>query len=159
MIEIGERVVVMGTWDTSPEPAGKIVVRIPPCPPRAYGAGWNPTTQACVKALVERVRPGMKVLDLGTGVGLLAIVAAKLGAKVYASESVQVVREFAGECFRINRVSVELKTDHGEFPMVDLCVANIGDTFVQELLGTIKATTILMVEDKSGLVVSVPGVR
>lgn len=49
-------------------------------PGMAFGTGLHPTTQMCMCALEGIVQPGMTVLDVGTGSGILAIAAAKLGA-------------------------------------------------------------------------------
>ncbi|MBE2221244.1 MAG: 50S ribosomal protein L11 methyltransferase [Anaerolineae bacterium] len=49
-------------------------------PGMAFGTGLHPTTQMCMRALEAIVQPGMTVLDVGTGSGILAIAAAKLGA-------------------------------------------------------------------------------
>ena len=49
-------------------------------PGGAFGSGTHPTTQLCLRALERHLIPGASVVDLGTGTGILAIAAAKLGA-------------------------------------------------------------------------------
>lgn len=49
-------------------------------PGKAFGAGDHPSTQLCLNVLARHLVPGTPVLDLGTGTGILAIAAAKLGA-------------------------------------------------------------------------------
>lgn len=54
-------------------------------PGAAFGSGWHPTTELCIRALELYLQPGDSVLDLGTGSGILAVAAAKLDAGcVYA---------------------------------------------------------------------------
>jgi ribosomal protein L11 methyltransferase len=78
VLRIGRRIVIRPSWrDYAPEP-GEIVIRLDPG--MAFGTGLHPTTQMCLAALEELIRPEAAVLDLGTGSGILAIAAAKLGA-------------------------------------------------------------------------------
>ncbi len=49
-------------------------------PGMAFGTGLHPTTQKCLRALEQIVEPGDRVLDVGTGSGILSIAAVKLGA-------------------------------------------------------------------------------
>jgi ribosomal protein L11 methyltransferase len=79
VLRIGERFVIQPSWlDYQPEPED-VVIQLDPG--MAFGTGLHPTTQLCLCALEEYVRPGMEVLDLGTGSGILAIAAAALKAK------------------------------------------------------------------------------
>ena len=78
---IGRAMVVKPSWTKYRPKAGEIVIEIDPG--MAFGTGQHPTTAMCLRALEELVRPGMRVLDLGCGSGILGIAAAKLGAHGY----------------------------------------------------------------------------
>ncbi len=77
-MRIGQRVILAPAWEEVESRPGDIVVALEPG--MAFGTGMHPTTRLCVAALEELVQPGMAVLDIGTGSGVLSIVAAKLGA-------------------------------------------------------------------------------
>ncbi len=72
------RVTLLPTWGTPPEDAG-IVVTIDP--EMAFGSGEHGSTRAALALLDRHVRPGDLVLDLGSGSGILAIAAVRLGAR------------------------------------------------------------------------------
>ncbi len=78
ILHIGQRIVVRPSWLPYSPAEGEIVIELDPG--MAFGTGLHPTTQICLLALEEHIRPAMRVLDLGTGSGILAIAAARLGA-------------------------------------------------------------------------------
>lgn len=78
-LAVGRHLVIKPSWhDYSPR-EGQIVIEIDPG--MAFGTGQHPTTEMCLETLEEEIRPGDRVLDIGTGSGILAIAAAKLGAR------------------------------------------------------------------------------
>ena len=78
VMHVGQHIVIRPSWlDYDPAPED-VVVQLDPG--MAFGTGLHPTTQMCLAALEELVHPGVEVLDMGTGSGILAIAAAKLGA-------------------------------------------------------------------------------
>ena len=77
--KLGHRVVVAPTWEEYAPKGEELVVRIDPG--MAFGTGQHETTALCVRALEDVVTPGAKVLDVGTGSGILALVAVLLGAE------------------------------------------------------------------------------
>jgi ribosomal protein L11 methyltransferase len=96
VLRIGRHVVIRPSWrDYVPE-SGDIVIQLDPG--MAFGTGLHPTTQMCLVALEELMRPEAAVLDLGTGSGILAIAAAKLGA---------------GHVLAVDRDPVAVKTARG----------------------------------------------
>lgn len=74
--EIG-RFIITPPWEKV-EDTGKIVIEIEPA--MAFGTGTHETTQLCLEAIGENYEKGRSFLDVGTGTGILAIAAAKMGA-------------------------------------------------------------------------------
>ena len=76
-MEIGERLLVIPQWETA-----EIGDRVPLIlePGLTFGTGSHATTRLCLMALEKHVKPGMRVVDLGCGSGILSIAALKLGA-------------------------------------------------------------------------------
>ncbi len=68
-----------------PGPSGRVVVAVDPA--GAFGHGGHPTTRLALAAVVAAARPGTRVLDVGSGTGVLAVVAAVLGASVVAVDT------------------------------------------------------------------------
>ena len=91
---IGHRLVIRPSWrDYTPKPH-EVVLTLDPG--MAFGTGLHPTTRMCLEQIEQRTQPGMRVLDVGTGSGILALAAAKLGAaEVYCVDNSSVAVESA----------------------------------------------------------------
>ena len=76
-IEVGEKLVVVPEWEEAPE-NGRVPLRLDPG--LIFGTGSHATTRMCLTALEGFARPGLRVLDLGCGSGILGIGALLLGA-------------------------------------------------------------------------------
>lgn len=98
-----------------------------------FGTGTHPTTRDCMAAIekVFKVERPVNVLDLGTGTGLLALAAAKLGAdKIMAVDLNRLAVEIAGRNIRLNRFEDRILTVRGRAEDFvnqpsDLIIANI----------------------------------
>ncbi|MBQ9778979.1 MAG: 50S ribosomal protein L11 methyltransferase [Clostridia bacterium] len=77
-LHIGKKMVIVPKWERYEPKEGEIIVTMDPG--MAFGTGTHETTRLVIELLEESVTPGMKVLDVGCGSGILAICAAKLGA-------------------------------------------------------------------------------
>jgi ribosomal protein L11 methyltransferase len=128
---VGRRVLVKAPWhDYDPAP-DEIVVELDPG--MAFGTGVHPSTQLAMVAIEDELKPGDRVLDVGTGSGVLTTAAALLGAKTVDAVDIEPVavrsarenaeRNGVGGIVRIERGSVG---DEGPFQgEYDLVVANI----------------------------------
>ncbi len=137
VLRIGRHIVIRPSWrDYAPEP-GDIVIQLDPG--MAFGTGLHPTTQVCLVALEELMRPEAAVLDLGTGSGILAIAAAKLGAgRVLAVDRDPVAVKTARGNIMANGVQGVVSVLEGSLEEVsgnyDLVVVNILAKVIVEMM-------------------------
>ena len=120
-MEIGSRLAVVPSWQQYDTDRVKLILD----PGLAFGTGGHETTSLCLEALDEQVRGGERVLDIGTGSGILAIAALKLGAA-----SAEGVVRTAGENAALNGVQDKLTVLVGDLSdkasgTYDIITANI----------------------------------
>ena len=77
-LHIGKRMVIVPAWEKYEKKPGEIILTMDPG--MAFGTGTHETTRLVIELLEKYTKPGMRVLDVGTGSGILAISASLLGA-------------------------------------------------------------------------------
>lgn len=107
--KIGKKTVVKPTWEDYTAKDDELVIEIDPG--MAFGTGNHATTALCINLLEDYVQKGMKILDVGTGSGILAIQAALLGADNveamdYDTVAVQAAKENIALNQLISKVSI-----------------------------------------------------
>ncbi|MDP6605919.1 MAG: 50S ribosomal protein L11 methyltransferase [Dehalococcoidia bacterium] len=143
VMHVGRRIVIRPTWEEYERAVGELVITLDPG--RAFGTGEHETTRLCLQALERVVRPGDAVVDVGTGSGILAIAAARLGASsVVAIDSDPEAVLVAQQNVELNSVECCVRTVEGslggdllEPHSADIVVLNISSTALRELAGDV----------------------
>ncbi|MCI8664105.1 MAG: 50S ribosomal protein L11 methyltransferase [Hungatella sp.] len=98
-------ILIKPTWEDIPEAhRDKLLIQIDPG--TAFGTGQHETTQLCIRQLKKYMTEGAKVLDVGTGSGILGITALKLGAgKVFGTDLDENAIAAVGENLKANHIA------------------------------------------------------
>lgn len=138
VLHVGAHTVVKPSWLRYLPQPNDLIIELDPG--MAFGTGLHPTTRLCLDALETYVKPGARMLDVGTGSGILAIAAAKAGAAFVdardidhiAVETAQKNVELNGvqDRLRVSRASLTLESDPALF---DVITANIFADTIAEL--------------------------
>ncbi len=128
-------------------------------PGMAFGTGLHPTTRMCLEQIEQRMRPDMRVLDVGTGSGILALAAAKLGAaNVHCIDNSSVAVESAVANAEMNHMSDRMNVVLGVLDeteathlsgQYDLVLANI----IARVIGSI-ASNLALVLAPGGILIT-----
>ena len=126
-----DRFFISPPWDSSLPPPSKLQITLDPGV--VFGTGAHPTTCDCIAALelAFQAQPVHTALDLGTGTGILAIAASRLGCSLtLAVDMNRLAAKTAGKNIRLNRLQQSVLTVQGnadEFIHIqaDLLIANI----------------------------------
>lgn len=125
-LRVSKNIIIKPTWERYTAEGRDVVIDIDPG--MAFGTGQHPSTRMCIIALEDiflkdRSQGGWNVLDIGTGTGILAICAAKLGAdRVKAIDIDQKAVDIAGVNIAINDVEDRIELISGD-------IANFDNTF------------------------------
>ncbi|MBP8980913.1 MAG: 50S ribosomal protein L11 methyltransferase [Syntrophobacterales bacterium] len=132
-LRVTKNIIIKPTWERYSPGGHDIVIEIDPG--MAFGTGQHPSTRMCLQAmedliLGDRAAGSRRVLDVGTGTGILGIAAAKLGAgKVTCVDIDKQAVAIAGENIRMNgvedRVAVVCRDVAAISETFDLLVANL----------------------------------
>jgi ribosomal protein L11 methyltransferase len=138
-VKITTRIIVKPPWEEYRQQEGEHVITINP--KMAFGTGQHESTKLVIMALEKRIKPGMHVLDVGTGSGILAIICEKLGAEsvLGIDNDIHAIRN-AVENAKLNKSSNKVRFILGYLEQFgpkeyDLIVANINRKILLDYSG------------------------
>jgi ribosomal protein L11 methyltransferase len=133
---VGARLFLAPKWCTDPTPEGR--ERIVHNPGQACGTGEHPCTQLALRALEDGIVPGSRVVDIGTGSGILAIAALRLRAALAIGMDIdEASLHAARENFLLNDLTPQLvagSVGAAADAWADITVANISGTVLLSML-------------------------
>lgn len=109
---IGRRLLIQPSWQPHGASPQQVVIEMDPG--LAFGTGLHPSTHLCLLALEDCLKPGFRVLDVGTGSGILAVAAARLGAsRVVALDIDDLALDVANQNVKRNHVQESISLIKG----------------------------------------------
>lgn len=146
VLRVGRRLVIRPTWRRHRAAAGEVVLALDPG--MAFGTGLHPTTRLCLAGLERLADAGLmagaRVLDVGCGSGILAVAAARFGAREVLGVDINPVAvEATSANARRNRVARVVRARAGSLPVPgrprDLVLANLIASLLVQLAAELYA--------------------
>lgn len=128
-IPVGEKLLIRPTWEEAYDPQGRTVLHLEPG--LAFGTGTHETTRLCLELLEKYLKPGMSLLDVGCGSGILSVAGLLLGAEKAVGVDIDALAvKTAGENAQTNGVEEKFQGICGNLTdqvagKYELVVANI----------------------------------
>jgi len=134
-VKISEKFTIVPTWEIyKPVSSDELIIELDPG--MAFGTGTHPTTVMCIQALERTVIPGDRVIDVGTGSGVLSIAAAMLGAEdVRAYDLDEVAVTSAKLNIKLNKVNHKVTISQNN--LLDGVEGNSADVIVANILAEV----------------------
>lgn len=134
-VKISERFTIVPTWEIyTPVSSDELIIELDPG--MAFGTGTHPTTVMCIQALERIVLPGDRVIDVGTGSGVLTIAAAMLGAEdIRAYDLDEVAVTTARLNIKLNKVNDKVTISQNN--LLDGVEGNSADVVVANILAEV----------------------
>jgi ribosomal protein L11 methyltransferase len=151
VIEATERIVIKPTFRNYDKKEGQIIITIDP--KMSFGTGEHQTTKLMLKLIEKNIRKNMKVLDVGTGTGVLAIASVLLGASsALGIDNDEWCIQNGTENIQLNNVQKNVEIKLSEIKDVeendfDIIIANIQKNILMDIADEIKKRV-----KKSGLI-------
>ena len=136
---IGNNLTIVPSWIDYQQKKDEVIIKLDPG--SAFGTGTHPTTQLCILAMQKYLQPYSRVADIGTGSGILAIYAKKIGASyAYGCDNDENVISTAKDNALKNNVQCvfEHKTANRIIDKFDFICANILHNVLVDIMGDLK---------------------
>lgn len=147
-LSVGEKILILPEWETLEKETDRTVFVINPG--MSFGTGSHHTTRLCLERLEKYIKPGMNVLDLGCGSGILSLVALLLGAASATAVDIDPnAAKIAGENAKRNGISDDrYRIFAGNVLTDETLVAQLADRQYDLVLANIVADVIIALTPK-----------
>ncbi len=141
-VRVSDHIVIKPSWEEYLPVADDIIIELDPG--MAFGTGTHHTTAMCIRCLEDVIKPADTVFDIGTGSGILAVAAAKLGAaRVRGVDLDPVAVRVAQENVAFNKVTDTVEITQGDLltgvqGQANVIIANIIADIIIKMLPDVK---------------------